>query len=142
MKTLTDYAKSFIGVPYIFGGEHPSSGMDCSGLVQIILQSVGVDPAGDQTAMTLFQHFSEFGRVSEPKAGCLSFYGINSISITHVGFLINEYQMVEAGGGNHMTNDVDAAVRRGAFVRIRPYDFRKDLVAVLMPNYPAWVHNV
>jgi cell wall-associated NlpC family hydrolase len=142
MKTLTDYAKSFIGIPYIFGGEHPSFGYDCSGLVQHILQSVGADPAGDQTALTLFHHFSEFGRVSEPKAGALSFYGVNTGAITHVGFLINEYQMVEAGGGNHMTTDINTAIRRGAFVRIRPYDFRKDLVAVLMPNYPTWVQNV
>lgn len=139
MKTLVDYANSFIGVPYIFGGEHPCYGYDCSGLVQHILQSVGVDPAGDQTAQKLFEHFSVVGRISVPRAGALTFYGKNTNAITHIGFMIDSHRMVEAGGGNASTTDTNRAIQQGAFVRQRPHDFRKDLVAILMPNYPEWV---
>lgn len=35
-------AKSYLGVPYVFGGED-RSGMDCSGLVQRVLADLGID---------------------------------------------------------------------------------------------------
>jgi cell wall-associated NlpC family hydrolase len=141
IKTLTDYAKRFIGLPYIFGGQHPAQGYDCSGLVQHILQSVGVDPQGDQTAMTLYNYFSEFGKISTPQAGALSFYGRNVASITHIAFMVSEFQLVEAGGGYSTTTDIQKSIEAEAFVRMRPFGHRKDLVAVLMPTYPTWVIN-
>ena len=56
MQTLTNYAKSFIGKPYSWAGETPMGGFDCSGLVQTILRSVGLDPAGDQSAQALMDY--------------------------------------------------------------------------------------
>ncbi|WP_159599281.1 C40 family peptidase [Agromyces humi] len=35
-------AKKYLGVPYVLGGED-STGMDCSGLVQTVLNSLGID---------------------------------------------------------------------------------------------------
>ena len=81
------------------------------------------------------------GRIAIPQAGALAFYGKNTQAITHIGFMIDENRMVEAGGGDSTTTDVNKAVQRGAFVRQAPYNRRKDLVAVLMPDYPNWVIN-
>jgi cell wall-associated NlpC family hydrolase len=39
------YICTFFGVPYDFGGES-SIGIDCSGLAQEFLRSVGMDPEG------------------------------------------------------------------------------------------------
>ncbi|OPX86733.1 MAG: Murein DD-endopeptidase MepS/Murein LD-carboxypeptidase precursor [Pelotomaculum sp. PtaB.Bin104] len=40
--TILDYAKSFIGVPYRYGGTTPK-GFDCSGYVQYVFGNFGID---------------------------------------------------------------------------------------------------
>ena len=39
---VVDSAKKYLGVPYVWGGETPEQGMDCSGLVQRSLADIGV----------------------------------------------------------------------------------------------------
>ncbi|MEV7635427.1 C40 family peptidase [Pseudarthrobacter enclensis] len=36
-------AKKYIGVPYVWGGTNPATGMDCSGFVQRVFKDLGVD---------------------------------------------------------------------------------------------------
>ena len=40
---LVDAAMAYVGVPYVWGGENPATGLDCSGLVQRSLADLGVD---------------------------------------------------------------------------------------------------
>ncbi|TIC78631.1 transglycosylase SLT domain-containing protein [Nocardioides sp. GY 10127] len=41
---VIDKARSYLGMPYVWGGDSPSDGgMDCSGLVQHVFGSVGID---------------------------------------------------------------------------------------------------
>lgn len=40
--TILTYAKSFIGVPYIYGGESPD-GFDCSGYTQYVFNNFGIN---------------------------------------------------------------------------------------------------
>jgi len=139
LKTLTEYAKSFIGASYQWGGETPMGGFDCSGLVQEILSSVGVDPKGDQNAQSLYGHFLMHGRKSEAGPGALVFFGQSHRAISHVAFMIDTHRMVEAGGGGPNTIDQFKAIAHRAFVRIRPYIHRSDIIDILMPAYPNWV---
>jgi len=140
MNELISYAKSFIGVPYIYGGEHPAKGFDCSGLVQEILRSVGLDPKFDQSAQMLNDYFMIEGKkLWEPQAGALIFYGKSEESISHVAFCISNTQLIEAGGGDSSCKDIPSAVAKGAFVRIRPIDHRKDRVNILLPAYHDWM---
>ena len=134
MKILMEYAMRHVGLPYRWGGDDPIEGYDCSGLVQELLASVGVDPRGDQTAMGLYQYFRMNGVPTKPKAGALAFYGTKQ-RITHVGFCIGKRRMIEAGGGGSRTHDRRDVARQNAYVRIRPITNRKDLVAILMPKY-------
>lgn len=130
------YAKTFLGLPYIWGGSHPSLGYDCSGLVQEILASVGLDPWGDQTAQTLYTELKRaYPADKTPQAGCILFFGSNTQAITHVAFAIDELHMIEAGGGDRTTQSVKEAIGQNAFVRVRPIKNRKDLVACLLPKY-------
>ncbi|MBO3664600.1 C40 family peptidase [Microbacterium stercoris] len=39
---IVEQAKTYLGVPYVFGGED-ASGMDCSGLVQRVMADLGID---------------------------------------------------------------------------------------------------
>jgi cell wall-associated NlpC family hydrolase len=136
MITLLLYAQSFLGVPYVWGGHNRFTGLDCSGFVQLVLDSVGEDPAGDQTAQTLYSHFRQVGSIySSPKAGALLFYGESTEEITHVAMALDTVRVIEAGGGGRSHKDFEACKRTGACVRIKPYNHRNDLVAIVMPEY-------
>jgi hypothetical protein len=36
-------AKRYLGVPYVFGGTNPKTGLDCSGLVQRVFEDLGIE---------------------------------------------------------------------------------------------------
>ncbi len=42
-QAVVDQARKYLGVPYVWGGTNPATGLDCSGLVQLVYQKVGVD---------------------------------------------------------------------------------------------------
>ena len=62
---LIDILSKYLKVPYIWGGADPEKGLDCSGLVQLILEKLNLDPPGDQTAHTLYNYFSTRGEIIE-----------------------------------------------------------------------------
>jgi cell wall-associated NlpC family hydrolase len=129
---LYEFAISLFGLPYVWGGNGPLS-FDCSGLVQHILKFAQIDPLGDQTALTLYQAF-----VSSPKErgfGALAFYGSSEERIHHVGFCIDEHIMLNASGGGRNVINIQRAKELGASVKIEPINWRKDLFAVIMPQY-------
>jgi cell wall-associated NlpC family hydrolase len=135
MNHLLDYAKSFLHVPYRWGGDNPVTGLDCSGLVQMILASVGMDPTGDQTAQGLYDVFEKTGSLGVYGPGSLVFFGESVLKITHIAFCLDSYLMIEAGGGDHTVKSISDAVTKNAFVRMRLIKSRRDLVAVVKPRY-------
>lgn len=137
MKTLVEYAKSFIGVPYKWGGSSRLTGLDCSGLVQEILSSVGMDPEGDQTAQGLFDHFEKHGRLGVYGPGALAFYGKSYREISHIAFAVDTYRIIEAGGGGSKVTTLDEAAKENACVRMRLIKYRKDFQAIIMPHYTS-----
>lgn len=137
MNRLVDYALSFVGLPYRWGGDDPILGFDCSGFVQEILASVGEDPKGDQNAHSLFLHFKRYGTIQKGNIsgeGDLAFFGTQS-RVTHIAFCIDKYRMVEAGGGGSLIRTREDAEIKNAYVRVRPIDTRFDLVSIIRPEY-------
>ena len=126
------YAFSLLHAPYIWGGDSPFKGWDCSGLVQEILAGVGLDPKEDQTAQGLFMAFKSKSKFS-PEPGCLVFFGQDLTKITHIGFTVAPGIMIEAGGGGSKTVSREIAISQNARVRMRAVSNRKDLVAVCDP---------
>lgn len=132
---LVEYAKCFIGRPYIWGGDgsgKSDGGFDCSGLVVECLQAVGVLANGsDFTAKTLYKHLLAHGWVKVPRgfetASDLCFWGKSATAITHVSIAIGPWQHIEAGGGS---GSKTAATSTG-MVRVRPLSSRADLFATL-----------
>lgn len=141
MKLLVYYAFNFVGLPYKWGGNHPCDGFDCSGLIQEILASTGMDPAGDQTAQGLYDFFKIYGKEMSACPGALCFYGKSDKEITHIAFMLDDNRIVEAGGGGSSVIDIASAIAHGAFIKIRPVLYRHDLIAIIKPNYPKWVED-
>jgi len=137
MIILQAYALSFLGVPYKWGGNNAVEGVDCSGLVMELLKSSAEKlPENDMNAQGLFNHYQAGnGEWNSHKIGALVFYGESVSKITHVAMLLDQYRVIEAGGGGHLVMTEADAAAKGAVVRIRPIGYRKDLVAIIRPYF-------
>lgn len=129
MEHLDTLAAAYIGLPYIWGGNTPLPGFDCSGLTCEILRAHGLIGREDYGASALFDKYKA-NQTTRYARGCLAFYGKNLASVSHVAVLLSPTTILEAGGGNSECVSVEAATKKGACVRIRPIKHRSDLLAV------------
>jgi cell wall-associated NlpC family hydrolase len=133
MDTIDLMIAGYLGTPYKWGGNCPPDGYDCSGLVCELLKAQGLlSSKEDYSAAQLFNLFKD-NQTLKPRRGTLAFYGKNLSAISHVAYCINGTQIVEAGGGNADTKTLADAIERQACVRIRPYNYRSDLLVMVNP---------
>ena len=139
------FAIQYLNIPYLWGGDNAFDGYDCSGLMQDILKEVRLDQKGDQTAQGIYDFMANKDFLScEPDTDCLLFFGRSIDHISHIALALNDMLMIEAGGGNHLTTDVQHAKWRNARVRIKPISNRHDLVASIKLEYSPeelWKRN-
>lgn len=73
-------AKKYIGVPYVWGGTNPATGMDCSGFVQRVFKDLGVEVP--RVVSDQMQVGTPVASLAEAKPGdLLVSFGGNHISI-------------------------------------------------------------
>lgn len=90
---LVEYAKQFLGNPYVWGGTSLTKGADCSGFVLSVFKKFGVSlphHSGSQ---------AKYGTkisASELQPGDLVFYANNSGVIYHVAIYIGNGQVIHA----------------------------------------------
>lgn len=128
-----DYAMRYVGIPYKWGGYNPISGMDCSGFVCQCLTAFGII-SQRETAQGTYERLKNISQANVYQPGAIVFFGKSTSDICHVGILINDSLMVEAGNGNSRVLTKEDADLANAFIRVRPILARKDLVGALMPN--------
>ncbi|MBG9455509.1 peptidoglycan-binding protein [Lysinibacillus sphaericus] len=85
-------AKQFLGRSYVWGGSNPSTGFDCSGLVQWSYKQAGVN-----LPRTASQQYLATQRISasEARVGDLVFFSYGS-GIAHVGIYLGNNTMIDA----------------------------------------------
>jgi cell wall-associated NlpC family hydrolase len=84
---IISYAKSFLGVPYRYGGTTPS-GFDCSGFINYIFGNFGIDLV--RTSYGLAE-LGQTVKLSEVQPGDLMFFkgsNVNSTAVGHVALVI------------------------------------------------------
>lgn len=131
------YIQTLVGVPYMYAGDNPITGFDCSGVASEFLRAVGELAYNERlSAQQLYDRYANNNAgVGYFAPGYLSFYGKSVVEIVHVGVVISPHLMVEAGGGDHTTTTLAEAGARDAFVRVRPIKYRKDFLLTIKPNY-------
>ena len=89
--TAVAAAESQIGVPYVWGGESPGHGFDCSGLTQWAWRQAGVDlPRTAAAQYGAIPHVP----LSDLQPGDLLFWGFGGIS--HVGMYVGGGDFINA----------------------------------------------
>jgi cell wall-associated NlpC family hydrolase len=105
-------AGSFAGVPYRWGGTDPSTGLDCSGLTQLVFRRLGVQlprVAADQSKVGM-----PVASLADARPGDLVFFGTPA---HHVGIYAGNGTMVDAPHtgstvGVHKLWGTPSAIRR------------------------------
>lgn len=132
---LWEAAWSLYGKPYLWGGDDPMAGFDCSGLMIELLACIGEAPPGDRNAQGLYDYYSPTGRRSILELGSLAFFGHGLSSITHVAMLLDRRYVIHAGGGGSKTKTKEDAIAQNAYICVRPLAKIPRLVAVIRPCY-------
>lgn len=104
------WALSQIGTPYVWGGETPGVGFDCSGLVQAAYRAAAV--ALPRTAQGQYDAGPKVAAGAPLQAGDLVFFGGGPAAVSHVGIFL--------GLQDGQAWMVDAP-HSGALVRVEPF---------------------
>lgn len=90
-QSVVEYAKQFIGTPYVYGGSSPS-GFDCSGFVKYVYSHFGVN-----LTRTSYSQVSEGTYVAREnlQPGDLVFFGSAS-NVHHVGIYVSDGNFIHA----------------------------------------------
>jgi hypothetical protein len=141
------YLFAFIGTPYYWseegisnGNDDPVLGYDCSGLISEGCRAVGWIGGNERlSSKGFYERFPECHEA--PASGDLIVYGSRQggkVKPYHIAAVIDDYFIIEAGGGRRGVDTAEEQAARNAFVRIRPIEWRKkEIIATLRPVLQA-----
>lgn len=110
---LVQYAKQFLGNPYVWGGTSLTNGVDCSGYTMQIYKKYGISlPHYSVSQSKIGTRIS----LSEAKPGDLVFYDKNGV-INHVAIYIGNGQVIHASNPKSGIKISSASYRTPAVVR-------------------------
>lgn len=93
--SIVETAFLFLNVPYLWGGKSPF-GIDCSGFTQTVYKLCGYNLLRDAKQQATQGEVLSFIEESEP--GDLAFFDNEDGVITHVGIIMNDYNIIHAHG--------------------------------------------
>jgi peptidoglycan DL-endopeptidase CwlO len=114
-QAVVDEARKYLGVPYVWGGTNPKTGLDCSGLVQLVYEKFGVDlPRVSYQQATAGKPVAS---LAEARAGDLLAFGS---PVRHVGIYIGDGKMIEAPRPGLEVRVIDLYEKPTAIRRVLP----------------------
>ena len=127
------FAMSLVGIDYLYGGESPERGLDCSGLIRYVFQHV--------TGVTLprtAQELSRIGkdiRAADLEPGDLVFFNTRRFAFSHVGIYLGNDRFIHAPSRG---GEVGVASLGSAYWQKR-YNGARRLVGVLPALMPSLI---
>ncbi len=91
-QALIDEARKYLGVPYVWGGTNPKTGLDCSGLTQLVYGKFGIDLP--RVSYQQAREGTAVPSLAQARPGDLLAFG--SPSVNHVAIYIGDNKMIEA----------------------------------------------
>jgi cell wall-associated NlpC family hydrolase len=91
---VLDSASAYLGVPYLWGGTDPATGLDCSGLVQRAFADIGVDVprvSADQARAGI-----PVDGLAEARPGDLVYWAGRGGRPNHIGIYMGDGKMLHA----------------------------------------------
>lgn len=107
---VVDTASKYLGIPYRWGGTNPSTGLDCSGLVQLVYKELGYDLP--RVSRDQARAGTPVASIADARPGDLVAFGS---PVRHIGIYVGDGRFLEAP-------------RTGDVVKISP--MRNDVTAI------------
>lgn len=100
-------AERYRGVPYVWGGNSPETGFDCSGFVQFVFRELGIElPRTADVQATVGKDVTEYFL-----PGDLVFFSSDGAEITHVGIYVGNGYFIHASSGSEKCVSYDTLDR-------------------------------
>ena len=119
---IISYAKTFLGVPYRYGGSTPS-GFDCSGFINYIFGNFGFSLVRSSFGLA---DLGETIALSNIQPGDLLFFkgsNMNSSTVGHVALVV---EVASANGGVRIENFVTSKYYIQRYIKAKRLDYGGD----------------
>jgi len=113
-ESLAETAMKFINSPYIWGGRIPS-GIDCSGLTQLVYKIHGMIIPRDSSKQA--ESGENIGFLDETEPGDLVFFDNEKGRISHVGMIISRGLVIHASGRVRIDTIDTQGIYKAEFVK-------------------------
>jgi cell wall-associated NlpC family hydrolase len=98
---IVEVAKKYEGTPYVWGGETPEEGFDCSGYLNYIFdEAENID-----LERTVEDIYADGSAVEEPAVGDIVFFDLEGDGPSHAGVYIGNDQFMHASSSDGVTTD-------------------------------------
>jgi peptidoglycan DL-endopeptidase LytE len=91
-------AAELLGKPYVWGGETPQTGFDCSGFIVYLFKKQGIS-----LPRTVAAIWNDGKKVSSPAVGDMVFFETYKPGPSHVGIYIGNNQFIHSGASTGVT---------------------------------------
>ena len=94
---IVAYAEQYLGVPYVWAGNYPNTGFDCSGFVCYVYKNFGYSLY--RTTYDQYDYNGTYVAKEDLRVGDLVFFSSSSYAVGHVGIYIGGGEFIHASSG-------------------------------------------
>lgn len=127
-------------IPYLWGGDDPAIGLDCSGFVAAMfyeLSRTAIDIRATHNTVALWTQLDVVAK-EQAQAGDIAFYGPRpERPVSHVMLYLGDGVVIGQPYGDQFSTDPATSKKEGRTSKCLPLLYRQDLVGFRRPRYAA-----